>query len=40
MKIEHRPVTIKISHLDDFKLEVKEQLYELDVNDEDLSHEE
>ena len=40
MKIEHRPVTIKISHLDDFKLEVKEQLYELDENDEDLSHEE
>lgn len=30
---------MEISHLDDFKLEVKEQLYELDVNDEDLSHE-
>ncbi|MCR1976422.1 hypothetical protein NSA40_01270 [[Clostridium] innocuum] len=40
MKIEHRTVTIEISHLDDFKFEVKEQLYELDVNDEDLSHEE
>ena len=40
LKIEHRTVTIEISHLDDFKLEVKEQLYELDENDEDLSHEE
>lgn len=37
---QYRPVTIEISHLDAFKLEVKEQLYELDENDEDLSHEE
>ena len=26
--------------MDDFKLEVEQQLYELDENDEDLSHEE
>ena len=30
---------MEISHLDDFKLEVEQQLYELDENDEDISYE-
>ena len=29
---------MEISHLDDFKLEVEQQLYELDENDEDISY--
>lgn len=39
MKTENRLVTMEISHLDDFKLEVEQQLYELDENDEDISYE-
>lgn len=36
---QNRLVTMEFSHLDDFKLEVEQQLYELDENDEDISYE-